>query len=621
MSNRVTVGFVLREQFSTTENAIETLLRRTKESFDLVIVDSGSPPEVRDYLEAFAQEHQATLLRTEGFLTPNQSRNLVLRHATTPYVCFVDNDVRVAENWLGPLVDRAEREDAWVVAPLYCEHEPEATKIHMFGGDVIIAQDHHGKLDYHEQHDLAHEPIDGQKGLSAKQTKLVEFHTVLVRKNIFETIGPLDEQLYSNCEHADLCLQVTQAGGTIWLEPQSVITYIPPRSLTASDRRYFHLRWSQRWSEQTGQRMAEKYGISRNASGIRWIAKWSGNHRRYSMPRLQRLKRALPGKLGKRFEKLLIAPIENQWNRWTHRKVKPNLPAIVQKRCFKQRHGTALENIKAARALPADVHWNSNSIGEQNQVPPPSPQTNLQLYQLLSDKGFGENDVDRIRAAYGITIESFSDSFRADQRHFTSHLIGTAGALAKWNQPIELIGAGLLHSIYLFGHFRDGEKGTTPRRRKWLNGVVGQDIETIVYRYSNANWSDKDFQACVDKSAADQQTRELFILKLADFYDELDSGGAMCTPNKKLPFGILQSIDSEIRFIDGVKRVLNREIADHFSFFLNQLQESREGSIHTTERTKFYRIDANCHTLRRGMIPRGIARLSRNISKLQKRAA
>ncbi|MCH1496943.1 MAG: glycosyltransferase, partial [Rubripirellula sp.] len=62
MSNRVTVGLVLREQFSTTENAIETLLRRTKESFDLVIVDSGSPPEVRDYLEAFAQEHQATLL-------------------------------------------------------------------------------------------------------------------------------------------------------------------------------------------------------------------------------------------------------------------------------------------------------------------------------------------------------------------------------------------------------------------------------------------------------------------------------------------------------------------------------------------------------------------------------
>ena len=54
---RVTVGFVPREQFSTTQRSLETLIARTEEPDDLVVVDGGSPSSIRKYLHDAAIKH------------------------------------------------------------------------------------------------------------------------------------------------------------------------------------------------------------------------------------------------------------------------------------------------------------------------------------------------------------------------------------------------------------------------------------------------------------------------------------------------------------------------------------------------------------------------------------
>ena len=222
---RATVAFVPREQFSTTERCLETLIKRTAEPFELVVVDGGSPPNVRQYLQAAASKHGFTLVRSEEFLTPNQARNLALPHVQTKHVVFVDNDVLVSPGWLTALVDCAERTGAWVVGPLYFEFEPEGKRIHMFGGEVDIKEDR-GEKTYVETHFHAHELIsDVDVELRSEPTELVEFHTVLIQMSVFERLGPLDEGLLSNSEHGDLCLSVREAGGEIWLEPASQITY------------------------------------------------------------------------------------------------------------------------------------------------------------------------------------------------------------------------------------------------------------------------------------------------------------------------------------------------------------------------------------------------------------
>lgn len=318
-SKRVTIGFVPREQFSTTQRSLETLIERTEEPYDLIVVDGGSPSPVRRYLQNAAKKYGFLLIRSEEFITPNQARNLVLDHVSTRHVVFVDNDVLVQRGWLTSLVDCAETTDAWVVGPLYCEFEPEAKRIHMFGGEVRVSRTDAGPVEYHEQHDLAHVRLSEVTApLVAKPTQLIEFHTVLVQMKAFEKVGQFDEGFFSHAEHGDFCLQVAKAGGEIWVEPRSVITYAPPKRLVGEDRKYFLLRWSEAWCAASYQRMSEKYAVPLKSRGVKRGHRWLARHRRFSMPWLFKCKRAMGATLGSRVEKSVAAPIEMLWNKYKY---------------------------------------------------------------------------------------------------------------------------------------------------------------------------------------------------------------------------------------------------------------------------------------------------------------
>ncbi len=103
-----TVAVVPRERFSLTRRSLETLLDHTEPGVELIYIDGGSPPEVRDYLERRSAERKFRLIRTNDYLAPNVARNMALAHVRTKYVVFVDNDAIVSPGWLAPLVDCAE---------------------------------------------------------------------------------------------------------------------------------------------------------------------------------------------------------------------------------------------------------------------------------------------------------------------------------------------------------------------------------------------------------------------------------------------------------------------------------------------------------------------------------
>ncbi|MBA2624741.1 MAG: glycosyltransferase family 2 protein, partial [Acidimicrobiia bacterium] len=72
---------------------------------------------------------------------------------------------------------------------------------------------------------------------------------------------PLDEGLKSTREHLDLCLQTHAAGGKVWFEPASLVTYVAPPPVDASDVPYFMLRWSEAWNVSSLNHFCDKYGL------------------------------------------------------------------------------------------------------------------------------------------------------------------------------------------------------------------------------------------------------------------------------------------------------------------------------------------------------------------------
>ena len=312
----VTIACVPREVFSVAERSLEALFARTPAPVEIIYIDGGSPPEVASYLARASRERGFRLLRSETYLSPNQARNLAIKHVKTPYVVFVDNDVLPGEGWLQPLVDCAEETGAWAVAPLYFEFLPEQHRVHMVGGLSQIRREADGTTYYFEEHLHAHRLLSAlEEPLVRQETELVEFHTLLVSMAAFAELGPLDEGLMSRAEHADLSLTIRKAGQRIFVEPASRITYAPPQRLAETDRDFWALRWSEAWGEASIDHHIRKWGLLPRHPRVAVTRRWARKHRQYAWSVSRFLGKFLPGRYGPHLAHLLVGGAEAFLNR------------------------------------------------------------------------------------------------------------------------------------------------------------------------------------------------------------------------------------------------------------------------------------------------------------------
>ncbi|WP_019505742.1 glycosyltransferase family 2 protein [Pleurocapsa sp. PCC 7319] len=261
----VTLVVVPRERFSYSRESLESIYQCTDHPFSLVYIDGNSPEKIKQYLEQKAVENQFKLIRTEQYLSPNQARNIGLKHVKTKYLVFLDNDIHVSPGWLKKLIKCAEERDADVVAPLVCIGQKLHSKIHLAGGEariVLEVKNNKMKRKVHEKHYFVNRLVAEVKDqLQQRRCEFAEFHGVLVRTDIFNQIGVLDEKLLSTREHIDFSMSVTAAGGKIYCEPDSVVTYVPDSGFEWSDLTYFMLRWSDAWEVASLEHFSQKWDL------------------------------------------------------------------------------------------------------------------------------------------------------------------------------------------------------------------------------------------------------------------------------------------------------------------------------------------------------------------------
>jgi hypothetical protein len=263
MSNPlVTIIVVPRERFSHSERSLANIYENTSCPFNLTYVSAGAPPRIQRHLERESEEKGFHLIRVPRYLSPNRARNLALREIDTKYVVFLDNDALVMPGWLEALVQCAEETRAWVAGPVYYIGEFARGIVHMAGGTVHIEEREGKRILYEEQYHLNTPRAEVRNPLRRQRCGHLEFHCILARTDVFERLGPLDEQLLSVHEHIDFCMGVRKAGGSVFLEPGAVTTYIAPPPCKWWDLPFFMLRWSDEWNLSTARHFNKKWGVS-----------------------------------------------------------------------------------------------------------------------------------------------------------------------------------------------------------------------------------------------------------------------------------------------------------------------------------------------------------------------
>jgi len=285
-----------RERFEPSAESLRNLLATVPDATQIVYVDAGSPPSVAHELAQIAAEHDVLLLRSDQFLAPNTARNLALPHVSANAVAFVDNDMLFEPGWLDQLAACAEATGAWLVSPLIVQQGKHGLAWHMAGGECEIVDDG-GRRRFSEDHHLMGHDFDGVGDRERQRTGFVEFHCVLVARDALDACFPLHEELRSTRDHCDVTLDAATRGGEVWLEPSVIVTQmLMPDRLSAADRRYYRLRWSDAWNRRSLERFREKWDLDPTDPLEAHDLVWLSAHRLYGNLAYGGVMGALPGR-------------------------------------------------------------------------------------------------------------------------------------------------------------------------------------------------------------------------------------------------------------------------------------------------------------------------------------
>jgi hypothetical protein len=145
-------------------------------------------------------------------------------------------------------------------------------------------------------------------------------------------------------------------------------------------------------------------------------------------------------------------------------------------------------------------------------------QTNLQLYNQLIALSWPDAELGRVRAAYEMAEQVFSDSRRCSGKPFLAHLCGTASVVADVDGRPDPVVAALLHSVYTFGR---RAISPTAHRRSTVRSVVGDDAEALVFAYTTMPWGPHSLaEASEHLAELDAMRRDVLLLRLANEADE-----------------------------------------------------------------------------------------------------
>jgi len=179
---KVSIIIVSFENVELTQLCLESVFANTTHpNYEVIVVDNASSDSTPEYLRDLEvnEPRVKVILNTEnlGFAAAN---NQGLAIAEGEFLLLLNNDTVVPRGWLSPLIRQASLEDVGLVGPVTNFVGNEA-KV-----DVPYADDLDGMGDFAADHMREH------KGQSF-DIKVLAMFCVLMRRDVYEEVGPLDE--------------------------------------------------------------------------------------------------------------------------------------------------------------------------------------------------------------------------------------------------------------------------------------------------------------------------------------------------------------------------------------------------------------------------------------------
>ena len=209
-----------------TKLAVQSLLSRTREPFEIIIVDNGSGPDTLAYLHAIDDPH-VRIIYNEKNLGFGAGNNIGMAAAKGEYIVVLNNDVLVADGWLEALL-----------------------RPFQIMRSIGITAPRSNSVSGHQQ--IPNARYDDEAAMlayAAERARLYRangYYTdravgfcLCLPKILIDEIGGFDERFgVGNFEDDDLCMRARAAGYKIFVCEDAFIHHFGSRSFVANNVDY-----------------------------------------------------------------------------------------------------------------------------------------------------------------------------------------------------------------------------------------------------------------------------------------------------------------------------------------------------------------------------------------------
>lgn len=199
-SSGVSIIIAVWNQLVYTKLTVESILKNTATTtFELIIIDNGSRPDVKTYFDSLKDRVDLNYIRNEDNLGPITAINQGIKVARYDYVMVIHNDVIILENgWLQKIVDVMDSDPKIGIAGLAGRKEIYKT------GCVNEAS---------LKHNLQNEDLNLPMEEDAAEVAVIDGLCFVMRRRLLNVIKSLDERYgYMHCYDLDISLASIEAG-------------------------------------------------------------------------------------------------------------------------------------------------------------------------------------------------------------------------------------------------------------------------------------------------------------------------------------------------------------------------------------------------------------------------